>query len=84
MYARSMMQNNVCDIHIEHIKRCKTMYAMSILNIKMMQYIAFDIANARNKMFDLNGVMQCSSNPVRRVQSGMCYIEHKNDARYCI
>jgi len=53
MYARSMMQNNVCDIHIEHIKRCKTMYAMSILNIKMMQDIAFDIANARNKMFDL-------------------------------
>ena len=29
------------------------MYAMSILNIKMMQDIAFDIANARNKMFDL-------------------------------
>ena len=29
------------------------MYAISILNIKMMQYIAFDIANAANKMFVL-------------------------------
>ena len=60
------------------------MYAMTILKINIIDDFAFDIANARNKMFDLNGVMQCSSNPVRRVQSGICYIEHKNDARYCI
>ena len=60
------------------------MYAMTILKINIIDDFAFDIATARNKMFDLNGVMQCSSNPVRRVQSGMCYIDHKNDARYCI
>ena len=53
MYAIPMMQNKLCDINIEHIKWCKTMYAICILNIRMIQDIAFDIANAAKKMFVL-------------------------------